>query len=265
MPPHRLEFGFCSEFGIGFHGLGAPATGRSLKRRSGERQKNMSDATTVILLVFTGILLILAFIFVFTFGRLYIQALSSGCKTPISVFIGMWLRKVNPRIIIDTLIMATKGGLTDITLDKLEAHYMAKGSVRRVVQSLVAASKANIELTFDQAAAIDLAGRDVYEAVRTSVLPKVIDAPDPERGRATVDAVAGDGIQLRAKARVTVRTNLRRLVGGATEETTRGVTKQSEGLLAIGAGCLSLPYRLLSFFRQVVSVGRRAAPTVSAA
>jgi len=106
---------------------------------------------------------------------------------------------------------------------------MAKGNVRRVVQALVASSKANISLNFDQAAAIDLAGRDVYDAVRTSVQPKVIDCPSREQARTTVDAVAGDGIQLRARARVTVRTNLARLVGGATEETI--IARVGEGIV----------------------------------
>ncbi|MFQ5655493.1 MAG: flotillin-like protein FloA [Planctomycetota bacterium] len=182
----------------------------------------------VILWFVSGLIVILGFIFFLTFGRLYIQALSSGCRTAVKVFVGMWLRKVNPRIIIDSLIMATKAGL-ELHINKLEAHYLAKGNVRRVVQALVAASKANIGLDFDQAAAIDLAGRDVLEAVRTSVQPKVIDCPAAERGRPTVDAVAGDGIQLRAKARVTVRTNLPRLVGGATEETI--VARVGEGIV----------------------------------
>lgn len=183
----------------------------------------------VVVFVFLGIFVVAALIFFLTFGRLYIQALSSGARTPIAVFVGMWLRKVNPRIIIDSLIMAKKAGVMDTPLDKLEAHYLAKGNVRRVIQALVAANKAQIPLDFDQAAAIDLAGRDVYEAVRTSVQPKVIDCPNPNLGRATVDAVAGDGIQLRAKARVTVRTNLSRLVGGATEETI--VARVGEGIV----------------------------------
>ncbi|MEC9475926.1 MAG: flotillin-like protein FloA [Planctomycetota bacterium] len=176
-----------------------------------------------------GVLALVLFIFFITFGRLYIQALSSGVKIGILAFIGMWLRKVSPRIIVDSLIMAHKAGVRDVQTDKLEAHYMAKGNVRRVIQALVAANKANINLNFDQAAAIDLAGRDVLDAVRTSVLPKVIDAPSRDQARTTVDAVAGDGIQLRARARVTVRTNLARLVGGATEETI--IARVGEGIV----------------------------------
>ena len=112
-----------------------------------------------------GILAIILFIFFITFGRLYIQALSSGVRIGVLEFIGMWLRKVNPRLITDCLIMANKAGLKDVQANKLEAHYMAKGNVQRVTQALVAASKAHINLNFDQAAAIDLAGRDVLDAV----------------------------------------------------------------------------------------------------
>jgi len=192
----------------------------------------LAQATTILQVIgwfVVGVLALVLFIFFITFGRLYIQALSSGVKIGILAFIGMWLRKVSPRIIVDSLIMAHKAGVRDVQTDKLEAHYMAKGNVRRVIQALVAASKANINLNFDQAAAIDLAGRDVLDAVRTSVLPKVIDAPSRDQARTTVDAVAGDGIQLRARARVTVRTNLARLVGGATEETI--IARVGEGIV----------------------------------
>ena len=188
----------------------------------------MGNPLWVALLVLLGLVFIVGVIFFLNFGRLYIQAFSSGCRTPVKDFIGMWLRKVNPRVMIDCLIMATKAGLNP-PLAKLEAHYLAKGNVRRVVQALVAANKANITLDFDRACAIDLAGRDVLDAVRTSVQPKVIDCPHVDRGRPTVDAVAGDGIQLRAKARVTVRTNLSRLVGGATEETI--IARVGEGIV----------------------------------
>lgn len=175
------------------------------------------------------VLLVILFIAFITFGRLYIQALSSGVKISILAFIGMYLRKVDPRVIVNSLIMANKAGLSDVHSNKLEAHYMARGNVQRVTQALVAASKAHISLNFDQAAAIDLAGRDVLDAVRTSVQPKVIDCPSRDQARTTVDAVAGDGIQLRARARVTVRTNLSRLVGGATEETI--IARVGEGIV----------------------------------
>lgn len=188
-----------------------------------------TDVATIIILIIAGFAIIFLFVFFMTFGRLYVRALSSGSRVAIWTFVGMWLRKVSPNVIIDSLIMAEKAGLTDVKINKLEAHFMAKGNVRRVVQALVAASKANIALNFDQAAAIDLAGRDVYDAVRTSVQPKVIDCPSREQARSTVDAVAGDGIQLRARARVTVRTNLARLVGGATEETI--IARVGEGIV----------------------------------
>ncbi len=192
-------------------------------------QMGDDTALNIIFMFLIIALLVVLFIFFITFGRLYIQALSSGIRISVFAFIGMWLRKVSPRIIIDCLIMAVKAGVKDVQSNKLEAHYMAKGNVRRVVQSLVAAHKANIDLNFDQAAAIDLAGRDVLDAVRTSVLPKVIDCPSPGQARTTIDAVAGDGIQLRARARVTVRTNLARLVGGATEETI--IARVGEGIV----------------------------------
>jgi uncharacterized protein YqfA (UPF0365 family) len=125
--------------------------------------------------------------------------------------------------------MAVKAGLP-ITVNDLETHYLARGNVINVVRALIAANKAGIELTFKKAAAIDLAGRDVLDAVKMSVNPRVIDAPDPTKGKDTVDAVAMDGIQLRAKARVTVKTNLDRLVGGATEETI--IARVGEGIVS---------------------------------
>jgi uncharacterized protein YqfA (UPF0365 family) len=167
--------------------------------------------------------------FFLAFGKLWLQALSSGCPVPISVFVGMYLRKVNPRVIIDVLVTTHKAGIP-VEIKNLEAHVLARGNVRDVIQALVAASRANIKLSFERAAAIDLAGRDVLDAVRTSVHPKVIDCPNPSRGRPTIDAVAKNGIQLRIKARVTVRTNLERLVGGATEETV--VARVGEGIVS---------------------------------
>ncbi len=149
---------------------------------------------------------------------LWIQALASYAPVSLIAIIFMRVRKVNPTIIVNGRITAKKAGI-DIPTDKLEAHYMAGGHVLRVVNALVAANKANIPLTFDRACAIDLAGRDVLDAVQTSVNPKVIDVPAPNSGQQTIDGVAGNGIQLKVKARVTVRTALDRLVGGATEMT----------------------------------------------
>jgi len=160
--------------------------------------------------------------------KLWFQSLVSNATVGLLQIIFMRFRKVNPRVIVDNRIAALKAGI-DLSTDQLETHYMAGGRVNRVVQALIAASKANIELTFDRAVAIDLAGRDVLEAVQTSVNPKVIDVPSGQMARPTIDAIAGDGIQLNVKARVTVRTNLDRLVGGATEETI--VARVGEGIV----------------------------------
>ena len=135
----------------------------------------------------------------------------------------MRIRNVPPHIIVPAMIEAHKAGLSNITRDELEAHYMAGGHVERVVHALVSASKANIELTFQMATGIDLAGRDVFEAVQMSVNPKVIDTP-------AVTAVAKDGIQLITKARVTVRANIRQLVGGAGEDTI--LARVGEGIVS---------------------------------
>jgi len=148
----------------------------------------------------------------------------------------MSLRKVNAKVIVEAKIMIVQAGLPPIENRALEAHYLAQGNVRRVVQALSVAHRAKINLDWNTAAAIDLAGRNVLEAVQTSVDPKVIDCPDPRRGggRITLDGVAKDGIQLKARARVTVRTNLDQLVGGATEETV--IARVGEGIVsAIGS------------------------------
>lgn len=165
---------------------------------------------------------------VISYFRLWLRAWLSEASVGWLQLVGMSLRKVNTAIIVDSRIMAVKAGL-NISTNELETHYLAGGNVVRVVQALIAANKANIELNFQQATAIDLAGRDVLDAVQTSVRPKVIDCPDPSKGAATVAAVAMDGIQLNAKARVTVRTNIRRLVGGATEETI--IARVGEGIV----------------------------------
>jgi len=183
-------------------------------------------------LIFLIVAAILVFVvvggIVASFFRLWLQALMSDARVSIINLIAMRLRKVNPGVIVDARIRAAKAGI-DISSDQLEAHYLARGDVLRVTMSLIAANKANIDLGFEKAAAIDLAGRDVFDAVRTCVNPKVIDCPDPTKGRPTVDAVAKDGIQVKAKARVTVRTNIDRLVGGAGEETI--IARVGEGIV----------------------------------
>ncbi len=172
---------------------------------------------------------ILALLGLFVFVLLYfvpvglwISALASGVRIGLIALVGMRLRKVPPRQIIEPLIAARKAGL-DVKRDQLESHYLAGGNVGRVINALIAADKAKIKLTFERAAAIDLAGRNVLEAVQMSVLPKVITTP-------LVAAVAKDGIQLKAVTRVTVRTNLDRLVGGATEETI--IARVGEGIVS---------------------------------
>jgi uncharacterized protein YqfA (UPF0365 family) len=165
--------------------------------------------------------------------QLWLQAFLSGARVSLLDLIMMRLRKVPPSAIVLNRIMAKKAGI-DVPTNMLEAHYMAGGRVDRVIRAMIASGKAKIDLGWDRATAIDLAGRDILEAVKTSVDPKVIDCPSQVSGKLTVDAVAQDGIQLRCKARVTVRTNLARLVGGATEETI--VARVGEGIIAtIGA------------------------------
>ncbi len=182
----------------------------------------------IILYVLVAIVAI-AFIAIFLkFFGLWFRALLSGAHISLGRLIGMWIRRVKSRLIVDSRIMLTKAGI-EVDSDQLETHYLAGGDVIRVSKALIAASKANIPLNFQRATAIDLAGRDVLDAVKTSVNPKVIDCPNPEKSRGTIDAVAKDGIQLRAKARVTVRANIERLVGGATEETI--IARVGEGIV----------------------------------
>ncbi len=179
-------------------------------------------------LVVLGILVVLLLLFLASFLRLWLQAYFSRAKIKFSELIGMRLRKVDSRTIVLSKITAVQAGLT-LTTQDLESHYLAGGRVPNVVRALIAANRANIELTLKTATAIDLAGRDILDAVQTSVNPKVIDCPDPAKGRETVDAVAQDGIQLKAKARVTVRANIQRLIGGATEETV--IARVGEGIV----------------------------------
>tara|TARA_B100000949_G_C14207021_1_gene418571 strand:- start:48 stop:1037 length:990 start_codon:yes stop_codon:yes gene_type:complete len=154
--------------------------------------------------------------------RLWVEALSAGVRVGMGNLIGMRLRKVSPPAVVRPLIWATKAGIP-LSANDLEAHYLAGGQVERVVRALISADKASIEMSFQQAAAIDLAGRDVFEAVQVSVNPKVINTPK-------VAAMAKDGIQLIAQARVTVRANINRLVGGAGEDTI--LARVGEGIVS---------------------------------
>jgi uncharacterized protein YqfA (UPF0365 family) len=188
---------------------------------------------TIILLVVGAVIALVLIVILGQFFGLWFQARLSNAKVSLVDLIGMKFRKVNAQVVVQSQIRAVKSGLP-ITTNQLETHYLAGGQVIRVVSALIAAQKARIDLNFDTACAIDLAGRDILDAVNTSVNPKVIDCPNPAQGRNTIDAVAKDGIQLKARARVTVRTNLQRLVGGATEDTI--IARVGEGIVsAIGS------------------------------
>lgn len=191
----------------------------------------------VALIVAIVIFLILFLVFARYF-RLWIQSVTTGAGIGILDLIGMTFRKVRPDVIVRSKIMAVQAGLgeeTGITSKALEAHYLAGGNVPLVIRAIIAAAKAkNIPLDFRLATAIDLAGRNVLEAVQTSVYPKVIDCPGANSGRDSLDAVARNGIQLKVRARVTVRANIRQLIGGATEETI--IARVGEGIVsAIGS------------------------------
>ncbi|KAG6559867.1 UPF0365 protein [Candidatus Rhabdochlamydia oedothoracis] len=194
-----------------------------------------------------GIVGLIVFFMIFRYVGLWFQAFVSGA--PISLFniVGMSLRKIPLRIMVSARITSYKAGLKSITVSDLETHYLAGGNVFNIVRAMIAADKANIPLTWRQATAIDLAGRDLLEAVKTSVNPKVIDCPEREHGE-YITAVAKDGIQLKCRARVTVRTNILQLVGGATEETI--IARVGEGIVsAIGeapthADVLGSPQRI---------------------
>lgn len=174
-------------------------------------------------LIVIGVIVILSIFFYFVPFFLWLSAKVSGVKISLIQLFLMRIRNVPPNIIVPSLIEAHKAGLNYITRDNLEAHYMTGGHVQRVVHALVSASKANIDLSFEKATAIDLAGRDVFEAVQTSVNPKVIDTP-------SVAAVAKNGIQLIVKARVTVRANIHQLVGGAGQDTI--LARVGEGIVS---------------------------------
>ena len=198
-------------------------------------------AETVLIVgsVIALVVCLVVFVIFFRYFRLWIQCRTTGAGITILDLWGMTFRQVNPDVIVRSKIMAVQAGLyeedTGITSKVLEAHYLARGNVPLVIRAMIAANKAKtINLTFEQARAIDLAGRNVLEAVQTSVYPKVIDCPAKESGKPALDAVAKDGIQLKVKARVTVRANLERLIGGATEETI--IARVGEGIVsAIGS------------------------------
>jgi uncharacterized protein YqfA (UPF0365 family) len=200
--------------------------------QAGEEGNSTVMLIVLALLVMAGIV---AAIVVLAYGKLWFQAYMSGADVTILSLVGMGFRQVNPAVIVNAKIMSVQAGLSihrrsGISTSRLEAHYLAGGNVMGVIHAIIAAHRAGIDLDFDRAAAIDLAGRDVVDAVRTSVHPKVIDCPDPERsGKSTLSAISKNGVELKIRARVTVRTNLEQLIGGATEETI--IARVGEGII----------------------------------
>jgi uncharacterized protein YqfA (UPF0365 family) len=197
-----------------------------IAQRAGERGINLGFVAIIVfgIAAIAGLFLFIAALAFAAYGKLWFQAYMSSADVSMLSLIGMGFRQVNSRVIVQAKIMAAQAGLdinrrTGISTQRLEAHYLAGGNVTNVILAIIAAHRAGIPLDFDRAAAIDLAGRDVLDAVRTSVHPKIIDCPDPRAGKAMLSAVACDGIELQVKARVTVRTNLSQLIGGATEDT----------------------------------------------
>ena len=182
-----------------------------------------------------ALVLFVLFIAAAAYGKLWFQAYMSRADVSLLSLIGMGFRQVKPTVIVTAKVMYAQAGLDinrhdGISTSRLEAHYLAGGDIRKVVHAIIAAQRANIALDFDRAAAIDLAGRDVLEAVQTSVYPKVIDCPDPKRsGKKTLSAIAKNGVELRVRMRVTVRTNLEQLIGGATEDTI--IARVGEGII----------------------------------
>ncbi|MDX6766056.1 MAG: flotillin-like protein FloA [Candidatus Methylacidiphilales bacterium] len=188
------------------------------------------------ILIFGGIILgviaLVVLVLIFNYIGLWLRAWTSGAPVAIMTLVAMRFRGIPSSLIVNARITAVRAGI-NLDTQQLETHYLAGGNVNEVVRALIAADKAGLSLDFNRACAIDLAttgsGKSVFEAVRTSVNPRVIDCPNPASGKQTIDAVAKDGIGVRVKARVTVRTNLARFVGGATEETI--VARVGEGIV----------------------------------
>ncbi len=184
----------------------------------------------IALMVGAGIFLLVFLVVFLRYASLYVQSVTTGAGVGLFQMFAMSLRKVDPATIVNARVMVVQARLDDISTRDLEAHVLAGGRVGKVVQALISAHRAGIDLDFRTAAGIDLAGRDVLDAVKTSVTPKVIDCPNPASGKSEVAAVAKNGIQVLAKARVTVRTNIKRLVGGAGEETI--IARVGEGIVS---------------------------------
>ncbi len=183
-----------------------------------------------------GLILLVSFIVFIKYFNLWLQAFVTRAGVSLISLIAMSLRKVDARVIVAAKVMMVQAGLPNVSTQAFEAFFLARGNVLRVVRALIVAHRAKIDLDWETAVAIDLAGRDVLEAVQTSVNPKVIDCPDPQRGlRRTLDGIARNGIQLKTRARVTVRTNLGQLIGGATEETI--IARVGEGIVSAIGSC----------------------------
>ena len=187
------------------------------------------DIKYLVLIVVGGIAFLI-FLFVFLrYANLYVRSVLTHAGVGLLDMVAMSLRRVNPATIVNARVNLVQARITDIDKRDLEAHFLAGGNIERVVRALIAADRAGIGLDFRTAASIDLAGRDVLEAVRASVTPKVIDCPNPAQGKSEITAVAKNGIEVLAKARITVRTNIARLVGGAGEETI--IARVGEGII----------------------------------
>jgi len=190
-----------------------------------QARMNPQNIIPTVILGFLALVALVCIAVLWNFGSLWLQAMMSGADVSMSSLIGMYFRQVRSSVVVNAKIMAAQAGLdidrrNGISTERLEAHYLADGNVMNVLNAIIAAHRAGIDLDFDRAAAIDLAGRDVLDAVRTSVHPRVIDCPDPRYNPSGfLSAIAKNGIELKVKARVTVRTNLEQLIGGATEET----------------------------------------------
>jgi uncharacterized protein YqfA (UPF0365 family) len=199
-------------------------------------------------LVVLAALAIIIAVVVYNYGSIFIRAYTCSARVSLLSLIGMSFRRVNKRTIVDAKVMAAQAGISidekhgGVTTRRLEALYLAGGNVPNVIRAIIAAHRAGMgaDLDFDRAAAIDLAGRDVLDAVQTSVYPKVIDCPDPKRSqRTTLSAIAKNGVELKVRARITVRTNIEQLIGGATEETI--IARVGEGIItAIGSSASHL-------------------------
>ncbi len=207
---------------------------------AGDQQIPLATIGIVIGIVVAALLALFFIVILGSYVKLFIWAYMASANVSLFSLIGMYFRRVDAKIIVLGKIMSVQAGIgtekeSGISTRRLEAHFLAGGDVLKVIRSIIAAHRADIDLDFDRAAAIDLAGRDVLDAVQTSVYPKVIDSPDPKRSqRTTLSAIAKNGVELKVRARVTVRTNVEQLIGGATEETI--IARVGEGIItAIGS------------------------------